>query len=89
MCCFKLDPGFCAAGFFTRELGSTETVFNSFQGNLNFVAYCNFQLTFLVVKLISGDDAFRLQTSMYRYPVFIYIDNYASNNGAGVHFYGL
>ncbi len=89
MGCFEFDPGFCTAGFFTGKFGSTETVFNSFQGNLNFVAYSNFQFTFLVVKLISGDDAFRLQTSMYRYPVFIYIDNYASNDGAGVHFNGL
>jgi hypothetical protein len=30
MGCFKFDPGFCAAGFFTGKLGGAETIFYGF-----------------------------------------------------------
>src|SRR5471032_2893736 len=72
--CFENNPAFSALGFFTGQLGFTETVFNRVQSNVNFVTDIDSQVTSIVVELFQRDQSFRLQTSVNGYPASLVID---------------
>ena len=73
-------PGLGALGFFARQLGLAETIFNGFQRDLHFITNIETALTVGVSKLIKGDHPLRLQTCVDSDPLVINVDHHSGHN---------
>ena len=69
--------------FFVRDFGFAETVFEGFKGNFHGIADRNGQVAVFIGELGGGDEAFGFQASVQYDEIFIDLDDFGLDDGAG------
>ena len=83
---FELVPHQRALGFFAREQGLAEAIFDGVERDLDFVADCDFELALFVAELLDRHDAFGLQAGVDDDDVVADFDDDAGNDCARLEF---
>ena len=85
---FQHFPSADALGFFVRDFGFAETVFQRFQGDFNAVADGNGEVTVFIGELAGGDEALGFEPGVQDDEVFVDLYDFGLDDGAGFEFGG-